>query len=138
MLKDQKIIPEKPPCNVCSALCCKYFALEIDAPEDWADFENIKWFVAHEDTKVYVEDGDWHLEVQKRCMYLGLDNRCGIYERRPQICRDHGLDEDGDVNCVMGTGELEYELEFHSIEDVEAYIEKNKLFVKERQKRARS
>ena len=28
-----------------------------------------------------------------RCQYLADDNRCRIYERRPQVCRDYEPDE---------------------------------------------
>ena len=28
-----------------------------------------------------------------RCPHLTADNLCGVYERRPQVCRDYGADE---------------------------------------------
>lgn len=28
-----------------------------------------------------------------RCPHLTPDNRCGIYEDRPKVCRDYGADE---------------------------------------------
>jgi len=28
-----------------------------------------------------------------RCPHLQPDNRCGIYDRRPQICRDYSADQ---------------------------------------------
>jgi Fe-S-cluster containining protein len=27
-----------------------------------------------------------------RCPHLGADNLCGVYERRPQVCRDYAAD----------------------------------------------
>jgi Fe-S-cluster containining protein len=30
--------------------------------------------------------------VHTTCKHLGHDNRCGIYETRPQICRDYTTD----------------------------------------------
>lgn len=31
--------------------------------------------------------------VGMRCPHLTVDNLCGVYERRPQICRDYAADE---------------------------------------------
>ena len=38
---------------------------------------------------VFTEEDDWYLLVQNRCKHLRDDNLCGIYETRPQICRDY-------------------------------------------------
>lgn len=34
------------------------------------------------------EDGDWVLN-QSPCAFLGVDNRCSIYDVRPRACRDY-------------------------------------------------
>lgn len=105
-------------CDGCPALCCKYVVTEIDTPEDLEDFENIKWFVIHENVFVYVdEDGTWNLEFVTRCKFLGDDNRCTIYEKRPQICRDYSQEQ-----CPFHN-EYHELYRFSSIEDVENYIE---------------
>mgnify|MGYP001565152217 FL=1 len=55
-------------CDKCDALCCNHIAIEIDTPECLEDFENIKWFVAHKNVNVYVdEDYIWHLEFLTPC-----------------------------------------------------------------------
>jgi Fe-S-cluster containining protein len=41
---------------------------------------------------VFVEDGVWFLMVHNRCNHLLENNLCGIYETRPQICRDYSTD----------------------------------------------
>lgn len=74
-------------CSKCSALCCKYFALEIDRPETRNDFENIRWYISHEKTSVFIQGGKWFLNVKNRCRHLDGDNRCAVYENRPAICR---------------------------------------------------
>lgn len=33
---------EDSKCGLCTALCCQYFALEIDAPDEPSDFENLR------------------------------------------------------------------------------------------------
>lgn len=76
-------------CNHCGAKCCRYFALPIDKPKAWQDFDYIRWYLLHERTAIFTDEGCWYLLVQNRCQHLGDDHRCGIYESRPQICRDY-------------------------------------------------
>ncbi len=80
-------------CDFCSAKCCKYFALPIDTPKSFEDFEYIRWYLLHGRASVFVEEETWYLLVHTTCKHLGEDNRCGIYETRPQICRDYSTDE---------------------------------------------
>jgi len=112
--------PEKAKtCDECDALCCKHVAMEIDAPEELEDFENLKWFVCHENVNVFVdEDNIWHIEFLTPCEHLE-GNKCGIYDKRPEICREHNHDE-----CLFHAGDAYKELyTFKKIEDVEDYIE---------------
>ncbi len=125
-----------PPCHLCTARCCKYFAVEIDAPTDAEDYEHIRWFLMHEGIAVWMDEGDWYLEVRTVCRHLQPDNSCGIYETRPQICRDYGV-KDGEP-CEFFTDELEYDLYFDSDEkfDVWSRAEQEKK-EERRRKRAR-
>jgi len=76
-------------CMHCTAKCCRYFALPIDPPEDWTDFDYIRWYLLHDRASVFVEEDSWYLLVHTTCKHLRDDNLCGIYETRPQICRDY-------------------------------------------------
>src|SRR5262245_29681168 len=76
-------------CEYCTAKCCRYFAVTIETPEDRTDFEYIRWFLLHDRAAVFKEDEDWYLLVHTQCRHLQPDNRCGIYETRPQVCRDY-------------------------------------------------
>jgi len=76
-------------CMHCPAKCCRYFALPIEEPEDWADFEFIRWYLLHERATVFTEEDVWYLLVHNRCKMLRDDNLCARYETRPQICRDY-------------------------------------------------
>jgi Fe-S-cluster containining protein len=76
-------------CEYCTAKCCRYFALPIETPEEFADFEYIRWYLLHDRATVFKEDDNWYLLVHTVCKHLGDDNRCGIYETRPKICRDY-------------------------------------------------
>jgi len=79
-------------CEYCTAKCCKYFALPIDIPETFEELEYIRWYLLHDRASVFKEEDDWYLLVHTTCEHLLADNRCGIYETRPQICRDHSND----------------------------------------------
>jgi Fe-S-cluster containining protein len=76
-------------CEYCVAKCCRYFALPIETPTELEDYEFIRWFLLHDRATVFKEDDDWYLLVHTQCQHLQPDNRCGIYETRPQVCRDY-------------------------------------------------
>ena len=104
-------------CQYCPAKCCQYFALEIDEPNTKADFDFIRWYMVHGDVSVFVEDGAWFLMIFNRCNHLMDDNRCGIYETRPQICRDYSTD-----NCEYDDDAC-YEKLFETPEQLWEYAE---------------
>ena len=45
--------------------------------------------VARSGDGVHGGRGHWYLLVHTKCKHLQDDNRCGIYDTRPQICRDY-------------------------------------------------
>ena len=79
-------------CEYCTAKCCRYFALPIETPETFEDYEYIRWYVLHEHATIFKEEDDWYLLVHTPCQHLQPDNRCGIYDIRPKICRDYTTD----------------------------------------------
>lgn len=88
---DRENIPaDKIPCNFCPGKCCRYFALPIDTPERWKEYEYMRWFLLHERASVFVDDGTWYLLVHTKCKRLDdKTNLCMDYENRPDICRDY-------------------------------------------------
>lgn len=104
-------------CDHCPAKCCNYLAAPIDTPETQQDFDYIRWYLLHHNATVFVEDGSWYLLVYSQCRHLRPDNRCGIYETRPQICRDYSTD-----NCEY-EDDWVYEKYFETPEQVEEYME---------------
>ena len=76
-------------CEHCNAKCCRYFALPIDTPEGWREFDFMRWYLLHDKATIFVDDGEWFLLVHSKCKFLRNDNLCGIYETRPDICRDY-------------------------------------------------
>ena len=86
--------PGEVLCSYCTARCCRYFALVIDTPKNWADFDNMRWYMMHGPVSIFVEDDSWYLMIHADCEHLQDDNLCGIYDDRPRICRDYST-----VNC---------------------------------------
>ena len=74
-------------CTYCTAKCCRYFALPIDAPTTWKDFDYIRWFMMHGRVSIFVEGETWYLMIHADCKHLLEDHRCGTYDTRPEICR---------------------------------------------------
>ncbi len=80
-------------CDHCTAKCCHYFALAIEEPVTRKDFDFMRWYLLHDRATVFVEDETWYLLVHTTCKHLLPDHRCGIYETRPQICREYTTDQ---------------------------------------------
>ncbi len=76
-------------CEHCPAACCRYLALPIDQPTNARDYDDLRWYLMHEAISVFVEEGDWYIQIQTRCENLGQDNLCTVYESRPQICSEY-------------------------------------------------
>ncbi|MHC4156610.1 MAG: YkgJ family cysteine cluster protein [Planctomycetota bacterium] len=105
-------------CDKCAGMCCRYFALPLETPEDKGDYDDIRWFLCHKDISVFVEDGDWYINIKNKCKHLsGKDNRCRIYGKRPRICRQYRHSK-----CDYVEGTYDYELHFTSDKQMEEHI----------------
>lgn len=110
----EELPPDANLCEFCGGKCCRYFALPIDTPNDWDDYENIRWYVLHQHAGVFTEDGAWYLVVHTRCKNLTEDNLCADYENRPNICRSYTMgrceyDDDWVYDHYFETPEQVYE-----------------------------
>lgn len=92
-IKRKDLKPGEVLCAYCTAKCCRYFALPIDAPETRQDFDHLRWYMIHGRVSLFVEDETWYLMVHADCEHLQEDHRCGIYDDRPAICRAYTTDE---------------------------------------------
>ena len=88
-MRREDLKPGEVLCDYCTAKCCRYFALPIEVPDTWNEYDDIRWYLAHDQTSVFVDEGAWYLLVHTTCKYLGSDNLCGIYEDRMAICRKY-------------------------------------------------
>lgn len=79
---------QQVPCLTC-ALCCSYVAVEIDAPSSMRAATDILWYLYHGGVSIYADDEGWMVQVDTRCRHLLDDNKCGIYEHRPPMCRTY-------------------------------------------------
>ncbi|MGQ9504503.1 MAG: YkgJ family cysteine cluster protein [Thermogutta sp.] len=112
-----EIPPGEVLCFHCPAKCCQYIALPIDRPRTWEGFDTVRWFLLHERTAVFVDNGQWYLLVYLTCKALRADGRCAIYPHRPPICRDYGTDVcEFEENAV-------YDQLFETPEQLEEYAE---------------
>ena len=113
---------EALPCVECQAKCCRYVAIEIDTPTTKKQYEDIRWYLLHENVSVFVDHNHcWHVEFKTRCRALGDDHCCHEYETRPQLCRDHGW--------PIGSCEFfdsPYKYRFQSLEEFETHMDRRK------------
>lgn len=109
---------KKVLCDKCTGLCCRYFALPIETPEDKEDYDDIRWYLCHEDVTVFVEDGDWYINVNNNCRHLSDKSyKCEHYDKRPRICRGYSTND-----CDFIEGEYDYELHFTNDTQMDEYM----------------
>ena len=116
-------------CDQCVALCCRYFAFSIDTPTTKRDFEDLRWYILHDDTIIFVEDGEWYVQVNRKCRELLPDNRCGIYENRPTICRGYKTDA-----CDWHADAYDYQHVFSEPDQIQRFA---KEYLAKKRKKAR-
>ncbi len=103
-------------CEHCAAACCRYLALPLDKPTNRRDYDDIRWYLLHENISVFVEDGDWFVQFPTRCKHIGPDNRCTLYETRPEICREYDFGQ-----CDYSGTTYSYEHLFTHAKQIEEY-----------------
>jgi len=108
-------------CEKCAALCCRYFrSADRQSQKRPEDYDNIRWYLVHENVVAFIENKKWFVGVMTRCKHLQADNRCGIYETRPRICRKYSTD-----NCDYHRRRVSISPKlFTSADDLKVYAEK--------------
>jgi len=126
------VIPIKPAaklkitlenkCSFCKgSTCCTYLSQHIDTPRSIDEFDTLIWQLSHHNTQAYKDEDGWFLLVNNSCMHLQPGGRCGIYETRPLICREHSNDE-----CEFDgpSGHDDFELFFPTHQSLDAFCRK--------------
>jgi len=119
------------PPRPCGAKCCRYVVVEIDKPRAKIDREEIRWFLAHENVLVYIDgdDGTWNVQFDTPCRHLDANNRCTIYRRRFDVCRDHDPE-----TCEESDGE-QTDTVFRTTEDFDRWWRNTKARRRRRKQR---
>jgi Fe-S-cluster containining protein len=108
-------------CGLCTnSKCCTYITEQLETPRSKHDFDHLLWQVSHENVEIYKDEDGWFLLVDARCTHLQHDGRCGIYDRRPQVCREYSNDY-----CEYDApAEDSFELYFRNYEQLLSYCRK--------------
>jgi Fe-S-cluster containining protein len=108
-------------CGFCDgAKCCAYITEKLETPRSMHDFDHLLWQVSHQDIRIYKDDDGWYLLVERVCLHLQTDGRCGIYEQRPMVCREHTNDY-----CEFDApAEDGFELYFRDYAELQKYCHK--------------
>ena len=120
MINNIKVTSENK-CSFCTgSICCTYVTQHLDAPRSKEDFRQLLWQVSHNNLKIYKDDDGWTLLVEGSCQHLQIDGGCGIYDVRPEICRDHSNDY-----CEFDApSEDGFDLYFENYDDLLKYCKK--------------
>ena len=111
---------EKNLCDGCD-LCCRHIAVEIDKPENNKEFDQIRWFLLHQDVWVFIDNDDsWNLQINTPCVKLKA-GMCEIYNKRPQICRDYSAE-----NCERNGNGKSFKVMWKNLEEFEEWMRKNR------------
>lgn len=119
-LADIEITSENK-CGFCpGTICCTYVTQSIETPRSRDDFDHLLWQLAHRNMQAYKDEDGWFLLINHPCTHLQDDGRCGIYETRPQLCRDYSNDY-----CEMDArAEAGFELFFDGYDSLLRYCRK--------------
>ena len=110
---------EQVGCLTCG-LCCTYLAVGIDGPVNAKAATEILWHLYHEGVSIYRDgDNEWMVQFESRCRHLMVDNKCAIYEQRPQICREYS-----EVSCEVNADDVG--TTFYSPAEFLIWLEQNK------------
>ena len=113
---------EKNPCDGCD-LCCRHVAVEIDVPENDKEYDQIRWFLLHEDIWIFIyNDDSWNMQVNRKCEKLDENGMCGYYKERPQICRDYSVE-----NCEGNGSGKSFKIMWKSVEEFKDWIDSGRI-----------
>ena len=114
-------ITKENKCSFCEgSKCCTYITQQIDTPRSMTDFDYLLWQTSHQDVQVYKDEDGWFLLINRSCLHLLPDGRCGIYDTRPIICREH----DNDYCEFDSKAEDDFELYFDGYHSLLKYCKK--------------
>lgn len=96
MSRKERMKDIKLPCDKCKAQCCTY------APMTKREFKNIrKKYGLPKNHKKFSLKNDAGIFLQNEndmCAFL-VENQCSVYDLRPKVCREYGVNKN--LPCVF-------------------------------------
>ena len=109
-------------CDGCDG-CCKHVAVEIDPPEENDDYNNIVWYLLHENVRVFMDhEGSWYVEFLTKCKAIDENKLCTLYGDRPSVCRGYNQED-----CIRDKPEDGEFISFETREDFLAFLKREKI-----------
>ncbi len=100
--------------------CCMYITVPLDYPRSNEQKDLYTWYLLHRNVEIYIDhDKTWAIIFKTPCNKLLANGMCGIYETRPQLCRDYSPD-----SCSR-VGKDHMHL-FQTPAEMHAYLDRNK------------
>lgn len=117
----QITITAENKCSHCSGTkCCQYVTQQIETPRKKVDFQLMLWQISHANVEFYKDEDGWFLMFITPCEHIADDGQCGIYEQRPNICREY----ENDYCEYDASAEEGFKLYFRSHEELLTYCRK--------------
>ncbi len=87
------VFEDENKCGKCTrSICCTYTTQSVKAPRSRDDFDHLLWQLAHDGMQAYKDEDGWFLLINNTCRFLLPKGGCGIYDTRPEVCRDYSND----------------------------------------------
>jgi len=87
--KGEARMTESEICIACHG-CCNYVTVPIAYPRSKDKLDQYVWYLLHRNVEIEIDNyRKWFLIFKTPCDKLGADGACGVYETRPEICRDY-------------------------------------------------
>jgi hypothetical protein len=107
--------------RLCGGRCCRYITVAFPAPRSVDDWDEVRWWLAHQDTLVTQDDDGWMLHVRTPCTNLRPDNACGVYPNHMLACQNH------DATDCEYTGDVPFDVVLSCEADLADYLERRRL-----------
>jgi len=75
----------------------------METPRSIRDFDMILWQVSHANVHCFKDESGWYLTSFGQCEHLSEQGQCGIYHKRPFICREHS-----NQDCEMDSEQKDF------------------------------
>ncbi len=107
--------------RLCGGRCCRYVTVGIPAPRSVDDWDEVRWWLAHQGTMVTRDEDGWMLHVRTPCSNLGPENACRVYPDHMLACQGY------DASDCEFTGDVPFDVLLRDEGELAAYLERRRL-----------